>query len=253
MKPNQILLDLDGVLSNFLGLAIERLNQALNRDEPVPDMDERMFALIGNWSIAEVYAISDDQFWETLEHKDDFWCSIAPFPWARELYEWLKTIAPVTICTSPSLHPKCAGQKIEWAMRHLGIHNSGMMIGGRKHLMARPGSVLIDDYPKNCAAFREAGGVAIQVPSNWNTHPLTFEAVQSSIRDGLESALGATGQYPDGKASPDDEGELQLAISHTQDQVLLNFGKPIEWLGMDRDSAIKFARLLATHATQLRP
>lgn len=56
MKPTQILLDLDGVLSNFLGLAIQRLNKALNRDEPVPEMDERMFAMIGNWSIAEVYA-----------------------------------------------------------------------------------------------------------------------------------------------------------------------------------------------------
>lgn len=65
--------------------------------------------------------------------------------------------------------------------------------------------------------------------------------------------LGATGQFPDGKIEPEDEGGLQLAIGHDQDHVRIEFGKPTEWLAFGRDQAIELAKLIVEHAMQIRP
>lgn len=176
-----ILCDLDGVLADFLSLALERIER--ERDEPVPPLTPESYHHLGNFDIAEVYGISAGEFWMTIEKGDKFWCNLKPFPWAAQLLAYLQSIAPVTICTSPSLHPICASQKVEWCMRHLGLKSSDMMIGGRKHLMAKPGNVLIDDLPKNIDAFSKAGGHGILVPSNWNTHPLTFDEVRGRVAE----------------------------------------------------------------------
>lgn len=180
-----ILCDLDGVLSDFLSLALEKLNFEI--DEPAPGLTPESYAIIGKFNIAEVYGLSMEDFWETLEKGDKFWCNQKPFPWAKDLLEWLETIAPVTICTSPSLHEVCCMQKTRWVEKHLGRRNNSLMIGSRKYLMAKPGNLLIDDYENNVDAFRAAGGSAIQVPSNWNTNPLTFEAVRTAIESMLHN------------------------------------------------------------------
>lgn len=183
-KITNILLDLDGVLSDFLTLALQKIEAT--RDDGTPPLTPASYAVTGKFNIAEVYGMTMEDFWETLEKGDQFWCNMKPFPWASHLVSWLETIAPVTICTSPSLHEACPAQKLKWANKHLGLRSNAMMIGGRKYLMAKPENLLIDDYPKNVDAFKAAGGQAIQVPSNWNTNPLTFEIVRKAIEEGIK-------------------------------------------------------------------
>ncbi len=65
-------------------------------------------------------------------------------------------------------------------------------------------------------------------------------------------AMGATGKFPDGKMNPEDEGELQLGVAHDQDNVIINFEKPVAWLGLPRKEALQFAQMIANHAMQLR-
>lgn len=182
-KITNILCDLDGVLSDFLSLALEKIEAT--RDDGLPPLTPQSYAHIGKFDIAETYGISAESFWEILERGDQFWCNMKPFPWANHLLSHLEKIAPVTICTSPSLHEACPSQKLKWCNKHLGLRSNAVMIGGRKYLMAKPGNLLIDDYDKNVNAFREAGGHAIKVPSNWNTNPLTFEIVWRAIEGGL--------------------------------------------------------------------
>lgn len=67
-----------------------------------------------------------------------------------------------------------------------------------------------------------------------------------------EPMLGATGEFPQGKMSPDDEGELALGVTHDQDTVQIRFGKEVAWLGLDRATALNFAQLIARHALQIR-
>lgn len=64
--------------------------------------------------------------------------------------------------------------------------------------------------------------------------------------------FGATGQFPDGKVSPEDEGELQLGIAHNQDHVILRFGKPVAWLELPPREARELAAALLGHAGEIR-
>lgn len=81
--------------------------------------------------------------------------------------------------------------------------------------------------------------------------------LQDRLRETLASEakkqnLGATGNFPLGKLSEDDEGELRLAIGHTPEKVLLNFGKPVAWIGFAPDEAEEIANLLKEHAAAIR-
>lgn len=90
---------------------------------------------------------------------------------------------------------------------------------------------------------------------------LTPEIARFILRDRLEETmrneakkmqLGSTGQYPLGKLAPTDEGELRLAVAHTPDKVVINFGKPVAWIGFTADQADEIAALLKEHATAIR-
>lgn len=58
--------------------------------------------------------------------------------------------------------------------------------------------------------------------------------------------LGATGRFPLGKLTPDDEGELRMAIAAdpTTKTIILDFGKPVAWLGLPRDDARTLAETI---------
>lgn len=176
-----ILLDCDGVLSDFLQGAINVLNKKLDKNITT----EQFVTEFGAWGINEYYGVSIEDFWTAIETEEDFWLNLKPLPWAKELYGWLSSEYEVTIVTSPSLDPDCARQKLEWLKKHLGITSDKVFIGGRKNLMAGNG-VLIDDWAINVDKFREAGGKAIKIPSNWNTLGLTFTDIQARISTGLE-------------------------------------------------------------------
>lgn len=62
----------------------------------------------------------------------------------------------------------------------------------------------------------------------------------------MSKELGATGSFPKGKLDDGDEGELQFAIaadSKTK-KVLIDFGKPVAWLGLDPSDARNIAKAL---------
>lgn len=49
--------------------------------------------------------------------------------------------------------------------------------------------------------------------------------------------LGATGNFPDGKLNENDEGEIMVGITSAEDRVILNFGKPVHWIGFTKEQA----------------
>lgn len=65
-----------------------------------------------------------------------------------------------------------------------GVEPTDVFIGSKKHLMAGNG-VLIDDWEVNVNKFREAGGEAVLIPSNWNSVGLTFELLKEDINTSL--------------------------------------------------------------------
>lgn len=67
-----------------------------------------------------------------------------------------------------------------------------------------------------------------------------------TIDEALKDAekLGATGLYPEGPLGELDEGEIRFGVAHHDGKILINFGKPVAWLGMSTDQAKDLARLL---------
>lgn len=61
--------------------------------------------------------------------------------------------------------------------------------------------------------------------------------------------FGPTGKYPAGMLGPQDEGALQIGVTHdSKGTVIVNFGKAVDWIGMPPEQAVNFARLILQHA-----
>ena len=66
--------------------------------------------------------------------------------------------------------------------------------------------------------------------------------------------LGATGRFPQGKLSSDDQGELRMAVvaDPIHKKVVISFGKEITWIGFDMAQAAELGELLIEKSKQLR-
>lgn len=62
--------------------------------------------------------------------------------------------------------------------------------------------------------------------------------------------LGPTGEFPQGKFHESDQGALQLAVANHQGKVLVKFGTPVAWLGLDPSDAVQLASMLIKQARQ---
>jgi hypothetical protein len=64
--------------------------------------------------------------------------------------------------------------------------------------------------------------------------------------------FGATGEYPMGKLDKTDEGEIAFGVTSHRGKVIINFGKPVAWLGMDAKQAAGLAAVLIQHVERCR-
>ena len=80
---------------------------------------------------------------------------------------------------------------------------------------------------------------------------------QSSVNDEFlnkmvkEFNLGETKEFPQGKLNKEDEGELRLAVGVTDSKVVINFGKPVAWIGFDKEQALGLAKTIIERAYQI--
>lgn len=65
--------------------------------------------------------------------------------------------------------------------------------------------------------------------------------------------LGPTGTFPRGKLNEDDEGGLQLAVASDKSSktVIVDFGKPVVWIGLGPEEALALAAMLERRAKEL--
>ncbi len=77
---------------------------------------------------------------------------------------------------------------------------------------------------------------------------------QRIFRRKIMEQIGATGNFPNGKLSETDEGEIAIAVIALPEQgtVIINFGKEVSWIGMNADQADGLAELLKQKADELR-
>ena len=151
-----ILLDVDGVLCNWVQGIIDTHNFPINHDE---------------WTSWDHHSsfMSDEDLWAPT-YDGKWWENLKPYPWAHELFKELYKRDEVIFCTSPNWDSTCPTQKINWLREYhfLGCRDTRYQIGSRKELNAKSGAILIDDYPENIYKYRGAGGTSILFPQPWN-------------------------------------------------------------------------------------
>lgn len=157
-----ILLDMDGVMSNFVGACCRLFNK-----------DEK--EILANWkpneySVDVVFGITEQEMWRAIdENSYNFWSTLEEYEWAKDLYSHCRIFGNVYFLTSPSIHDQSSAGKVAWMKKFTGnaqFHD--FLMGPPKFLCAKPDNVLIDDSDKNCNSFASAGGKTILFPQPWN-------------------------------------------------------------------------------------
>lgn len=194
-KISTILLDMDEVLTDFVGGAC-RLH-GVSREE----VDE-LRAQMGTWYVEPVLTlllnrrIQAEDFWKPIhEQGEGFWTGLELLPWAHELIEYVKSLQiDWHIVTSPSRCPSSYSGKVKYLKRMFGSHFDRFVISPHKHLLAKPGVVLIDDREENIEKFIKAGGDGLVFPSAGNKfHKLSQDPVAHirSMFNSLETSYAS--------------------------------------------------------------
>ena len=62
----------------------------------------------------------------------------------------------------------------------------------------------------------------------------------ANIEFGRPTKPGPTGRFPLGSLRPDDEGEIAIGLGMFENKgVVLDFGKPVTWVGLDREVTVQ--------------
>ena len=107
----------------------------------------------------------------------------------------------------------------------------------------------MDDHLRNAFGDREGMPKFFQPDAG-----LTTEQRQRALTRALLATTnfaGAIGTHSQGKLSKDDEGDVQFRVGSENNKVVLDFGTPVHWVGMDAQQAadlasslLKWARLV---------
>ena len=132
----------------------------LDCDGVLADFDTYAEAYFGMNPRAYEKQVGSAKFWEQLEAKGDFYRNLPLMPDAMTLFEGVKHLHP-TILTGCPRGNWAQGQKVAWAAEHF----PGVPIitcrSADKRDYAKPGDVLIDDWPQHRHRWIEMGGVFI--------------------------------------------------------------------------------------------
>jgi len=187
MGIKAILLDLDGVLVDFIGGIHKKLGLPYDHTRyhyahgKYRMLEDIAFYSAGKVTKGEVYAAADCScFWENLEwHKEGFGILEAA----------IATNAPIYVCTAPMLRPGAWSGKAKWVSENLGNKVNGLCVTTMpKRLLAQPGHVLIDDCDRNVDEFVQHGGSAFLVPRPWNSK---YRECETNWLPELEKFLGS--------------------------------------------------------------
>lgn len=171
MSKHIVYLDMDGVLADFVTAAMYRfiknravIDRLLSAWPPESGLD----------GIYEILGVKENAFWHEVNQGGVlFWKGLPVYPWATELVDIAESIGETLILSSPSRGGSSAAGKLEWLYEKLNTHKRKFILTPKKykHLLARPGDVLIDDDPATCFRWHQHGGKMVLFPRPWNAHP----------------------------------------------------------------------------------
>lgn len=79
------------------------------------------------------------------------------------------------------------------------------------------------------------------------------DAMLRKFMEQLNHPLGPTGDHPNGRMTPTDEGGIRFAVGSKNGVVIVDFGKAVAWVGMPPIQARQLAESLIKHADAIEP
>lgn len=170
---DKIFIDLDDVLNSFTLWVLSEVFKC-----GITPFDYDKYPIEAGYEIEEALRIlrgdkeklPPPQFWNAVTR--EIWANA---PRSRECdsilahCELLVGRENIYIATSPTKCPEAHAGKIEWITNNLPewLHRQ-YFITPRKWILAKSGSLLIDDCEKNCKLFEDNSGKSLLVPRPWN-------------------------------------------------------------------------------------
>jgi hypothetical protein len=167
----RIFLDLDDVCNTLAPFVLRSVGCDIGPCDYAPYPREHGFNIsdAANAMLGEP-CFTPATFWASIPRS--IWVEVPEspfFPWLLEACADAVGRENVCIATSPTKCPESLAGKLEWIHSHFPswMHRQ-FAITPRKHLFARPDSLLIDDYAENTRRFEAHSGHTILVPRPWN-------------------------------------------------------------------------------------
>jgi hypothetical protein len=173
-------------------------------------------------------------------------CEIPDLPvagaldWLYRASEWWR----VCIYSSRSKEPGAIDAMKAWIRKHADNEFQGLVTADML--------LEIIEFPdQKPAAFLTIDDRAICFDGRW---PSLDPQKLLDFKPWNKQDFGATGRFPQGQLSDDDEGELRMGVAWDRlaGVVRVAFGKPIEWIGLPPPDAIALGELLIKRARERR-
>jgi 5'(3')-deoxyribonucleotidase len=133
----KVYLDMDGVICDFIG-DVRKVH---------PDMED--------WA-------PDEKLWPAVCSIPNFWENMSWMPDGKELWEYLKKFEVIILSAPTRNDLRSPSGKLKWIHDNLGFDTNFIFTRtGKKKLLARPDSILIDDLKGTIKNWNEAGGIGI--------------------------------------------------------------------------------------------
>ncbi len=154
----RIALDLDGCIAFWEKSAVETCG--------IDYEDEKIREEIKNGRRIETFVGGDEKMWPMIDKEgESWWENLEKLPWADGLINLLKReTKDFFFLSSPSKSPICYSGKIKWVLKNYPEMDRNLFLGCKKHLLANPNILLIDDTEKKVKEFRKYGGHAFKWP-----------------------------------------------------------------------------------------
>jgi 5'(3')-deoxyribonucleotidase len=159
----RILLDCDGVLSDFVNPTLDLIH-AHTGDRHHPHE-------ITQWDVFAATGKKDHEHILNRAVESSGFCRSFPlYPGSKEAVAELRKLGDVYIVTSPFDAPNWVYERSAWLAEHFGFTRKEVVHTAAKHVVS--GDVLIDDSERNLKEWYDhnPNGRAVLVDAPWNRH-----------------------------------------------------------------------------------
>lgn len=166
MKP-VILLDVDGVIGDFVGMICSILNRRFATNYTEADFM--------HWDLRTTLAPAESKWLNEALQQEGIATVIDPYPGAKEFVEELKTIGTVLALTAPYQSSKTwPYERQQWLLKRFGLPMLSVP-GEYKHMF--DGDFLIEDKLITVEQWADTRGTeAILIDRPWNQDPRVRES-----------------------------------------------------------------------------